>query len=384
MKILHTSDLHIGKRVNEFSMIEDQRYILQQMLDIIDEHEPDGIIIAGDIYDKSVPSVEAVRLFDWFLTELHKKSLFIFMVSGNHDSSDRLDFGGRIMEENKIYIAGAYQGELDKVTLEDGEGPLNIYMMPFIRPVIVRPYHPEVESYQDALEAVIGAANIDFSQRNILVAHQFIIKGKEMPEESESEIISIGGLDHIDASVFDGIDYVALGHLHAPQSIGQDTIRYSGSPLKYSFSETKHIKSVTILELGKKGEVCHYSIPLRPLKDMRQIKGPIDALLDPENYSRENTMDYIHATLTDEDEIYDAIGQLRSIYPNIMSIEFENSKTMWNSQEKIESNDIKEKTSMELFSEFFENQNNIPMSKEQEDIMMKMFQEALEEKVGEQ
>ncbi len=379
MKLIHTSDLHIGKRVNEFSMIEDQEHILQQMLDIIDDQKPDGIMIAGDIYDKSIPTIEAVSLFDWFLTELNKRGLYVFMVSGNHDSSERLDFGGKIMEQNKVYIAGTFEGDLDKVTLEDEHGPLNIYMMPFVKPVLVKSYHPQVETYEDAVEAILENANIDFTQRNILIAHQFIISGQRLPEQSESEIISIGGLDHIDASVFDGLDYVALGHLHGPQKIGGDTIRYSGSPLKYSFSEVKQKKSITMVEMDKKGEVSYQKIPLTPVKDMREIKGDIDKLLDPENYSKANTMDYIRAILTDEEDIYDAIGKMRSVYPNIMRLELENSKTNWNSEAKLSANNIENKTAMELFQEFYINQNNIPMSEEEEKIMREIFNE----KVGE-
>ncbi len=379
MKLLHTSDLHIGKRVNEFSMIEDQEYILQQMLDIIDDHKPDGIMIAGDVYDRTVPTVEAVRLFDWFLTELNRRDQYIFIVSGNHDSADRLNFGGRIMEQNKIYIAGRFEGELDRLVLEDEHGPLNIYMLPFVKPVLVRPYYPEVETYEDAVDSILKNANIDYKQRNILIAHQFIISGQNVPEQSESEAISIGGLDHIDASVFDGLDYVALGHLHGPQRIGQDTIRYAGSPLKYSFSEVKQKKSVTMVEMGEKGQVSFEKIPLTPIRDMREIKGEIDKLLDPENYSKANTMDYIRAILTDEEEIYDAIGKMRSVYPNIMRLELENSKSMWNSDSRLIADDIESKTAMELFEEFYINQNNIPMSKGQKDIMLDLFEEVVGE-----
>lgn len=379
MKLLHTSDLHIGKRVNEFSMIEEQEYILQQILDIIDDHKPDGIMIAGDVYDRTVPTVEAVRLFDWFLTELNRRDQYIFMVSGNHDSSDRLNFAGRIMEQNKIYISARYEGELDRLVLEDEYGPLNIYMLPFVKPVLVRPYYPEVETYEDAVDRILKNANIDFKQRNILIAHQFIISGQNIPEQSESEAKSVGGLDHIDASVFDGLDYVALGHLHGPQRIGQDTIRYAGSPLKYSFSEVKQKKSVTMVEMREKGQVSFEKIPLTPIRDMREIRGEIDKLLDPENYSKANTMDYIRAILTDEEEIYDAIGKMRSVYPNIMRLELENSKSMWNSESKLTADDIESKTDIELFEEFYINQNNIPMSKGQKDIMLELFEEVVGE-----
>jgi DNA repair protein SbcD/Mre11 len=375
MKLLHTSDLHIGKRVNEFSMIEDQEYILNEIIKIVDEQQPHGILIAGDIYDKGIPCVEAVTLFDGFLTQLHKRGVPIFMVSGNHDSSERIDFGGKIMEENQIYIAGTFQGTLDKVTLSDEFGLLHIYLMPFVKPAVVRRYFPEVETYQEAAEAIINHSEINTSQRNVLVAHQFITSGENEPEKCDSESVSIGGLDNIDASVFDAFDYVALGHLHGSQRIGREFIRYAGSPLKYSFSEAHQVKSVTILEIGEKGSISYEKIPLVPIRDMREIKGPIAALTDPQNYSQANTMDYIHATLTDEEEIYDAIGKLRSVYPNIMRLDFENSKSVWNSDSKLAAEDVEQKNSMELFEEFFENQNNVTMTDTQRAIMHKLFEE---------
>ena len=252
-------------------------------------------------------------------------------------------------------------------------------MLPFVKPVLVRPYYPEVETYEDAVDRILKNANIDFKQRNILIAHQFIISGQNIPEQSESEAKSVGGLDHIDASVFDGLDYVALGHLHGPQRIGQDTIRYAGSPLKYSFSEVKQKKSVTMVEMREKGQVSFEKIPLTPIRDMREIRGEIDKLLDPENYSKANTMDYIRAILTDEEEIYDAIGKMRSVYPNIMRLELENSKSMWNSESKLTADDIESKTDIELFEEFYINQNNIPMSKGQKDIMLELFEEVVGE-----
>jgi len=375
MKLIHTSDLHIGKRVNEFSMIEDQEYILNQILKIVDEQQPGAILIAGDVYDKNIPIVEGVTLFDNFLTELHKRSLAILLVSGNHDSSERINFGGRIMEENRIHIAGTFNGTLDKVTLTDEFGKLNIYLLPFVKPAIVRRYYQEVETYQEAVEAIISHSEIDKSERNILVAHQFITSGDSMPERSDSESISLGGLDNIDASVFEAFDYVALGHLHGAQRIGRDTIRYAGSPIKYSFSEANQNKSVTMIEFGEKTNLTFCKLPLVPVRDMREIKGPIAALIDIKNYSQGNTLDYIHATLTDEEDIYDAIGQLRSVYPNIMRLDFENSRTVWNADAKTAAVDVEQMSSMELFEDFYENQNNISLSVIQKDIMQKLFEE---------
>jgi exonuclease SbcD len=375
MRLLHTSDLHIGKKVNEFSLIEDQQHILRQILSIAKEQKPEGILIAGDIYDKGIPNVEAVALFDWFLTELHRLGMTVFMISGNHDSSERIDFGRRIMGKNQIHIAGTYNGRLEKVTLQDEFGALSIYLMPFVKPSLVRRFHPEVENYQDAVEAIIKSSNVDKSKRNILVCHQFITSGNDMPQQCDSETISIGGLDNIDASVFEAFDYVALGHLHGPQRIGRDTIRYSGSPLKYSFSEARQIKSVTLIEITEKTAIKYEKLPLTPLRDMREIKGPIEALTDPKVYSRANTLDYIHATITNEEEIYDAIGKLRCVYPNIMRLDFENSKSVWNSEAKMTATDVEHKSALELYTEFFETQNNVPMTIDQIEIMRNLFEE---------
>jgi len=377
VKLLHTSDLHIGKRVNEFSMIEDQEHILNEMLKIVDEHKPEGFIMAGDIYDKGIPGVEAVSLFDWFLTELHIRKIAVFIVSGNHDSSERINFGGRIMEDNNIHIAGTYNGELQKVIIYDEFGPINVYLMPFIKPATIRRFYPDIdiETYQEAVEAIIDNSDIDESERNIIVAHQFITSAGKEPERSESELISLGGLDNIDSGVFDFFDYVALGHIHGPQRIGRDTVRYAGSPLKYSFSESRHNKSVTMVDMGEKGNVNFDKLPLIPLRDMREIKGPIEMLIDPAIYSQADTLDYIHATITNEDEIYDGIGILRSVYPNIMRLDFENSRSAFNDSAKMAAVDVEQKSSMELFEEFYESQNNSPMSDLKSNIMTQLFEE---------
>lgn len=375
IKLIHIADLHIGKRVNEFLMIEDQEYILKKILSVVDDEKPDGIIIAGDIYDKNIPSVEGVALFDWFLTQLNHKNMAVFMVSGNHDSSERINFGGRIMEKDQIYIAGTFLGKLDKVTLIDEEGEVNIYLLPFVKPANVNRYFPDVETYEEAVKAVLEDSQIDSSTRNILIAHQFITDGNRMPQQCDSEAISVGGLDNIDVSVFHFFDYVALGHLHSAQHIGRDTVRYAGSPLKYSFSEANQMKSVTVINLHKKGCIDIKKLPLTPLHDMREIKGPIDALTDIQNYSQYNTQDYVHVTLTDEEEIYDAIGRLRSVYPNIMRLDFENSRSIWNSDLKTAADEVERKSPMELFEDFYKNQNNNILADRQKAIMLKLFDE---------
>ncbi len=373
MKLMHLSDLHIGKRVNEFSMIEDQKYILEEILKIVDSEKPDGVLIAGDVYDKSLPSVDGVTLFDDFLSGLHKQKVAVFIVSGNHDSAERINFASRIMEQNKIYIAGTFDGNMPKIRMKDEYGPVNVYLLPFVKPAMVRPYYPDVESYHDAVASIIGNTPINEAERNVLVAHQFITAGEATPERTDSENISIGGIDNIDASVFDPFDYVALGHLHGPQRIGRDEIRYAGSPLKYSFSEARQKKSLTMVELAEKGKVSFEKIPLVPLRDMREIKGPLEKLLDPEVYSKANTLDYIHATLTDEEEIYDAIGKIRSVYPNVMKLDFENSRMERRQETETAAMDIVSKNPLELFEEFFINQNNNPMKEEQREMMVKLF-----------
>lgn len=375
MKLLHTSDLHIGKKVNEFSMLEDQRYILNEILSMVDKHEPQVILIAGDVYDKGIPSVEAVALFDWFLTELNKRKKEICIISGNHDSSERIDYGSRIMEANGIHISGKIRPTLDKITLTDEYGILNIYLMPFMKPVSLRGEYPEVNTYQEAAEQLLSNTPVDTSKRNILVAHQFITSGNNLPEQCESEVITIGGLDNIDASVFAAFDYVALGHIHGPQRIGRDTIRYAGSPLKYSFSEVRHAKSVTLIDIHEKGDISYEKLPLIPLRDMRIIKGPIASLIDPKVYSQANTEDYINAVLTDEDEIYDAIGKLRSVYPNIMRLDFDNKRSVYNEAAELAAADVENKSPLELFEEFFINQNNVPISQEQRKLLVEMFEE---------
>ncbi len=378
MKLLHISDLHIGKRVGEFNMLEDQRHVLAQILDIAEAEQPSGILIAGDVYDKSVPSGEAVELLDDFLTGFVSRRFPVFMIIGNHDSSERLNFASRILEKNRLHIVGTFDGSLRKATLEDEFGPLNIYLLPYIKPALVRPYFEgPLESYDAALHAVTAAARVDLRERNVLIAHQFVTSGGQQPQRSESETIAVGGLDNVDASAFADFDYVALGHLHGPQSIGRNTIRYAGSPLKYSFSEARQHKSVTLLEFGAKGELEIRLIPLDPLRDMREIKGPLDQLLRIGSQERFGSLDYIHATLTDEDEILDAVGQLRQVYPNLMHLDFENSRTRDNgSVRNAASGDVARKSPLELFSEFYQNQNNSEMTPEQIRIMGDIFEEA--------
>lgn len=371
MKLLHLADLHIGKRVNEFNMIEDQRYILDQILQLITSHQVEAVMIAGDVYDKTQPSIEAVELLDEFLTSLTSLVPYVFIISGNHDSPERLGFGHRILKAKGLYIAGVFHGNLTKYTLEDQYGPLHIHMLPFLKPAMVRSYYEEpIESYDDAVRVVISHSDINTKERNLLMAHQFVTSGGQEPSRSDSEAISIGGVDNVDASAFEPFDYVALGHLHGPQRIGRDTIRYSGSPLKYSFSEARQHKSVTLIDCGPKGELTYELIPLTPLREMREIKGPIEHLLTVGRANLENNEDYIHATLTDED-VYDAIGQLRQVYPNLMVLDFDNQKSSHHQTiiGDLSSDQLVSGKPIELFNQFYEIQNNAPLTTLQLEIM---------------
>ncbi len=378
MRIVHLSDLHIGKRVNEFNLLEDQEYILFKILRIIDDYKPEVVIIAGDVYDKAIPNVEAVTMFDNFLAHLSKRHLKTFIISGNHDSPERLSFGSVLMKQSGVYIFGTYNGKIDPIILTDDYGDLNIYLLPFIKPVHVRQYFPDsqINNYTQALRVVIDSFSIDTTKRNILVTHQFII-GSEI---CDSEELSVGGTDGVDVSVFEGFDYVALGHLHGPQSIGKETIRYSGSPLKYSFSETNHNKSVVIIDFKNKGEISLQLEPLVAKRDMKQIKGTYEELTSKSFYSLLNTDDYYQITLTDEEDVFEAINKLRVIYPNIMRLDYDNTRT----RENKEINKIahfESKTPFDLVSEFYELQNNQKLSEEQEnlckDLIEKIWQDNL-------
>lgn len=375
MKFLHISDLHIGKRVHEFSMLEDQKFILDQILSLVNEEQTDAVLISGDIYDKSIPPAESVTVFDHFLTGLYKLGQQVFLISGNHDSSERLDFGWRLMEESRIYIAGSFQGSLKKIVLHDSFGSVNVFLLPFVKPAWVSQYYDGIETYQDALEAIIEQASVDPTERNLLLCHQFITCSGSAPETCESESLSIGGVDNVNVSVFDPFDYVALGHLHGPQRVGRDTVRYSGSPLKYSFSEAQQKKSAVLIDMKDKGNLQYKLIPLIPRRDLRKIKGPIAALLDPENFKKADVQDYIHATLTDEDELYDAIGRLRSVYPNIMHLEFENSRTAAQRDSLPSADSLALKNPLELFEEFYQAQNNTLPKDSQKKLLDELFRQ---------
>lgn len=376
MKIMHLSDLHIGKKVNEYSMLQDQIYILKEILHIIDDEKVETVIIAGDVYDRSLPPNEALELFDEFLYQLSGRNVNVFVISGNHDSPERISYGGRMMTENKIFLSPVYDGNVKPITLNDDYGEVNFYLLPFVRPADIRRYFPDenIENYTDAVKVAIDNMNVDFSERNILVTHQFVT-GVEL---SESEDIIVGGTDNVSGEVFDGFDYVALGHIHREQTVGKDNIRYCGTPLKYSFSEAKNIKSVTILDFNDKGNIEYSKIPLTPFRDMREIRGTYYELTLKSSYESTNTEDYLHITLTDEEDIPDAIGKLRSIYPNIMKLDYDNLRTRGSGTVDAIEN-IESKSPFELFADLFKQQNNQDMSEEQEEIMRNLIDKIWEE-----
>ena len=375
MKFIHLSDLHLGKRVNEYQMLDDQAYILKKIINIIDDEVPDGVIIAGDIYDKSVPSAEAVGLFDDFLVRLAKRKLEVFIISGNHDSPERIAFGSRIMDASGIHLSPVYDGKILPFSMQDEHGTVDIYMLPFIKPAHVRMFcDEEISSYTDAINYVISNLDIKPKNRNIIVTHQFVTGASR----SESEEISISGSDNVNADVFAPFDYVALGHIHSPQNCGSDHIRYCGTPLKYSFSEAKDHKSVTVVELAEKGKVSYRTVELVPQHDLVELKGTYAELTLKSFYEGSTWQeDYTHITLTDEEDIPDVIGKLRTIYHRLMKLDYDNKRTRLN-MEINSVTDVESKSPLELFSDFYKLQNNQPMTQEQFDYVKLLIEKSWE------
>ncbi len=377
MKLIHLSDLHLGKRVNEFPMLEDQRHILLEIIKIIDQEQPDGVLIAGDVYDKSVPSAEAVALLDDFLVRLSKRNLQVFIISGNHDSPERIAFGGRLMERSGVHLAPVYNGKIDPIQLIDEYGPLNVYLLPFIKPAHIRRIFPEreIDSYTDALSVAIEAMGIDLAARNVLVTHQFVTGASRC----DSEEISVGGADNVDSSVFDCFDYVALGHLHGPQQVDRETVRYCGTPLKYSFSEAGHKKSLTVVEFGPKGNVDLHTVPLTPMRDMVELRGTYNELTLQKFYEGTGYQEsYLRITLTDEDDIPDAMRKLQIIYPYLMKLDYDNQRTRAGGQIE-ETESIQQQSPLELLDKFYEKQNGQAMGESQRAFAKKLMEEIWEE-----
>lgn len=383
MKFIHISDLHIGKRVNEMSLLDEQKYILDRICSIVRERKPDAVLIAGDIYDKPVPSAEAVMIFDDFLVALSTLKTHVFVISGNHDSAERTAFGARLMDGSGIHLSPLYDGKIRPVTLYDEYGPVDIYMLPFIKPAVVRYFLPDdakddVRSYEDAVSKAIEGFEIDRDRRNVLIAHQFVTGS----QRSDSEDVNIGGLDNVDVSVFDDFDYVALGHLHRPQDCMHERIRYSGSPLKYSFSEVSDNKSVTEVILKEKNNLSRNFVNLVPLHDWHDLKGTYQELAAREYYAGTSYQeDFVRITLTDENDIPDAVGKLRTIYHNLMELIYDNSRTRAGIVAVGASADVEKKSPMELFSELYEKQNGGTLNEEQNRYLEDMIKRIWEDKI---
>lgn len=376
MKFLHLADLHLGKRVNGFSMLEDQAHILRQILAILDGEQPDGVLIAGDVYDKSVPSVEAVELLDGFLTELRTRGVPVLLISGNHDSPERLAFGGRVMDSCGIHISPVYDGALAPVTLQDAFGPVHVWLLPFVKPAHVRHWFPDadIESYTDAMAEAVAHMDIDTAARNVLVTHQFVTGGTC----SGSEELSVGGTDNVDSGVFAPFDYVALGHLHGAQHIGRETIRYAGSPLKYSFSEARQHKSVTVVTLGEKGDVQVRTVALTPLRELREIRGSYNELTARSFYEHTTyRSDYLHLILTDEQDVFDAMSRLRTIYPYLMTLDYDNARTRAAGGMSVPA-ETERRTPSELFEALYLRQNHRPMSEVQRAYIAQLMEQIME------
>lgn len=372
MKLFHLADLHIGKRYNELSLIDDQRYILDKILSLCDSEKPDGVIIAGDVYDKSVPSAEAVELFDLFLNGLSERGLKTFIISGNHDCAERVAFGSKLMRASGVYVAPVYDGSVKPVVLSDAYGEINFYLLPFVKPATVRRFFGEdIDGYTAALAAVVNAMGVDASVRNVLVAHQFVTGSRQ----SGSEELVVGDLGNVDAAVFSPFDYVALGHVHGAQNVGTDSVRYCGTPLKYSLSEANDEKSVTVVEMGEKGKLCVKTLPLQPMRDVREIKGTYDELTRKSYYDGAAFRnDLLHIVLTDEDEVTDALSKLRLIYPNVMSLRYDNVRTRENASEKLEA--LPARSPLEMFSSLYEAQNNAELSEKQRELVQSLIEKA--------
>lgn len=370
MKLMHLSDLHLGKRLNEFSLLEDQSFILQQLVELVRSEQPDCVLLAGDIYDKPVPPAEAVTLFDDFLNKLAQLTT-VCVTSGNHDSAERLAFGAQLMREGGVHFCGLYTGEPQCVTLQDAYGSVHIYLLPFLKPAHVRhcltPEEAEqVTTYHEALRCAVERLHINAAERNVLVAHQFVTGA----QTAGSEAVNVGGVDNIGADVFADFDYTALGHIHKAQNVGSERVRYSGTPLKYSFAEWQQEKSVTLVELGEKGRVSVTALPLAPLRDLRKLRGSYEELMSKDFYdelpkdSDGLLRDFYHLTLTDEEDVPDAVQKLRSVYKNLLQLEYDNKRTRTdNAIEGAER--VVEKSPLELMEEFYQLQNNQALSEKQ-------------------
>lgn len=362
MKLIHISDLHLGKRWNHFSLLEDQDHILRQILQTIEREEAEAVLIAGDIFDKPVPPTEAVTLFDEFLVKLAERKIPVFVISGNHDSPERIAFASRLIAGSGIYLSPVYRGTVEPLILSDEYGEIAFYLLPFVKPAHVRHYFPEekIETYTDAIRCAISHMEVDSDRRNVILSHQFVTGA----DRSGSEELMVGGLEQVDAAVYDKFDYAALGHIHGAQKAGKEKIRYSGTPLKYSFSEAGQKKSLTVVEIKEKGNLSVSHVPLTPLRDVQEYKGTYETLIKPEYYKTIDNDAYVHLVLTDEREVPNAFYNLRTVYPNIMQMEYDNSRTKGltaGCQTEVEEKLLPD----ELFGAFYEKMNHRPLEEDE-------------------
>ncbi|WP_417165561.1 exonuclease SbcCD subunit D [Senegalimassilia anaerobia] len=381
MKVLHVSDLHIGKRVNGMSMLDDQRYILRQILDIAEKRQVSVLLIAGDVYDKASPSAEAVTVFDAFLTDAVAADLRVLAIPGNHDSAERIAYAQGLLEKQGVCLPPVYAGEVERVELEDEHGPVEFWLLPFLKPGDVRRFFPDEEigdDYSAALRAVLGACAIDQGKRNVVLSHQLVTAYGTAPDRADDEI-KLGGMDNVDVSVYDAFDYVALGHVHRPQRVGRDTVRYSGSPLKYSFSEARYDKSAALIELGEKkpgddvGECVSFElIPLVPLHDVREVRGTLADVLAM-GTALDASQDYLHITLSDEHPQLDAMAKIHEVFPNAMMLDYDNVTVLIDRPQTQLTADPDSMDTLDLFSAFYESQVGNPLDNEQRDFARKLI-----------
>lgn len=378
MKLIHLGDLHLGRSLGDFDLIDDQKFILKQIIELIDKEKVDAVMISGDVYDKSIPSEAAVNLLDSFLSELSSRNVKTYMISGNHDSDDRLNYGSWTFEKQGIFISAIYKGQLDHHTLKVGDTEVEIYMLPFVKASQVKHYCPDskIESYEDAVKVIIDKAGIDEKKCNVIISHQFVAGKGEDPSLSGSESIgtlNVGTVEKIGYDCFDKFDYVALGHIHSPQRVGRDNCRYSGTPLKYSLKDVNDEKSVPLITINGKDDINIELVPLRPLRDVRHIRGTMKELLSKENVS--SPEDFIYATLTDEDIINDAVGIFQQTYPNTVKVDFDNSRTR--EVEQVDISQIAEnRTFGELISDFYKQVYGTDISEEEMAVMREVAREA--------
>lgn len=378
MKFIHLADLHLGKKLKEYDLLEDQDFILKKIINIVDEEKIQAVLISGDIYDKSIPPVGAITLFESFLTRLAERKIQVFIISGNHDSAERMTFGSQLMDLSGIHFAKAFGKDYSCIKLNDEFGDLYFYMLPFIKPAFVKAVYPEeeenIKSYTDACRVALSKMNVDYSERNVLLAHQFVTGS----QRCESEEVSVGGIDNVDVEIFENFDYVALGHIHGPQKIKKESIRYSGTPLKYSFSESKHKKSVPVIEIKEKENLSVKLIPLEPKRDLIELKGTYNQLMSREFYKDLNTDDFFHITLTDEEDILNGFSRLNTIYRHLLTLDYENTRTK-TINHQIEYYDVAKVDPLVLFNDFYKMQNNTDLSSEQSDYLRGLIENIWEE-----